>query len=398
MGCQSALLNIRAGQRIVSHWHMDITRYVVLLLTLLLTSQSRAAFDDLGSYVFVSSRISNVVSVIDTRRDKVVERISLPVAPDQILISEERRRLVASDLQGKRILVVDVDDMKPVTSIALEFPPEAVRIGADGRVLAAASSFNNALALIDLDDPSSMRLVDGIREPAYFTFDRPGRLLFVADSQGHEISVVDLKVARVSSRIDLDPPAHSGARTHSIAGFTRTPGGGFGFVMHGDSGIMSVVDLKEIKLLENVHLEGAAMRAYPTADSQYLLMVDDDRDWFSIISTWTLRETARLPAPKRVTAVATAFFDAYAFLISAKERRAVAIDLSRQRVFAELKLPGIPAGAVPSGDGLKLYVALQDVDQVAVVNVVTQKVEDLIDGVGVAPQQLSTVADRGYCH
>jgi len=358
-----------------------------------------SAFDDLTGLVFVSNYGSNVLPVIDTRLDEVVARIHMPDVPDQVLISDERGVLIATSVASNRIFIVDLDTRMLTADIVLDFAPVAVRLGADGDVLAVASSQDDALAFIDVENPSSVRRVDDVYRPEYFTFDRDGDTLFAASSDAREVAVVDVAAASVVDRIALNPPPGAVPSSASrLAGFTRTPGGKLGFVLHRDDALMSVLNLRDALKIKDAPLVTPRMQVHPTANSQYLIAVDDSGGRVSLVSTWTLEESARLPGPKGVIAVTTAYFDERAFIISRKERRAVVIDLQDQVLLGQVAFGGTPSAAVTSADGLKLYVALQNPDRVAVVNAVSLKVIDSIDDVGEAPVELSMVTDRSYCH
>jgi hypothetical protein len=53
---------------------------------------------------------------------------------------------------------------------------------------------------------------------------------------------------------------------------------------------------------------------------------------------------------------------------------------------------------VVTPDAERLYIALSDIDRVAVVDILQGRVESLIDGVGDAPWGATLVGARNYCH
>ena len=90
---------------------------------------------------------------------------------------------------------------------------------------------------------------------------------------------------------------------------------------------------------------------------------------FRSISTATLEVVATLPAAEDVTGVNTGWFETTAFALSRAERKAVVYDLEAMTRAGEIALPGTPETGVTTPDGAKLYVALSDTDQVAVIDI-----------------------------
>jgi YVTN family beta-propeller protein len=64
----------------------------------------------------------------------------------------------------------------------------------------------------------------------------------------------------------------------------------------------------------------------------------------------------------------------------------------------EIALPGTPETGVTTPDGAKLYVALSDTDQVAVIDVRRRELVGTIDGVGDEPWGTMMAGTLNYCH
>ena len=73
-------------------------------------------------------------------------------------------------------------------------------------------------------------------------------------------------------------------------------------------------------------------------------------------------------------------------------------DLERMTRAGEIALPGTPETGVTTPDGAKLYVALSDTDQVAVIDVRARKLIATIDGVGDEPWGATMIGALNYCH
>jgi YVTN family beta-propeller protein len=118
----------------------------------------------------------------------------------------------------------------------------------------------------------------------------------------------------------------------------------------------------------------------------------------SVISTESLEVVATLPGAEDMTGINSAWLDTTAFVVSRGENKALVIDLTTMQPAGEIALPGTPETAVTTPDGTKVYVALSESNQVAVIDAATRRVIKLIDGVGEEPWGVTMVGAINYCH
>lgn len=353
-----------------------------------------AALEILTHLIFVSSPDSPRVAVIDTDRDGVVAGFSLAAPVDELIISETTRMLVARGESARTVESVELDTFTPGARLSLApATPRHMRLGADGRVLAIADHARDELVLARLPGLEVIHRVPA-RQASYMTFGRDGEHLFVASLDGREVAVVDVGEGRVRETIVVGAHVPPGA----VTGFARTPGGELGFVLHGDRGLISVIDLDAAKWLRTISLDMHVTRAYPTMNSQYLMVPDRDSASLTVLSTWTFAASWRVETAPDVVDVDTAYFDTLAFAQSAAASKTVVLRLDDQRRMDDIALPAAPASAIASSNGLKLYVGLPALSRVAIIDTPSMKLVGGIDVGDVTPVVLSAVSDRSYCH
>jgi YVTN family beta-propeller protein len=117
-----------------------------------------------------------------------------------------------------------------------------------------------------------------------------------------------------------------------------------------------------------------------------------------VVSTSTLEEVARLPGAEDMTGVNTGWFETTAVVISRGEDKALVYDLEAMAKVGEIALPGTPETGVTTPDGTRLYVALSESDQVAVIDMRTRKLVKMIDDVGDEPWGATMLGALNYCH
>lgn len=371
---------------------------IAYLLAMACFSETARALDDLLQYVFVVNQGSSEVVVVDTDSDSVVERIRLPSAPDEIILSEKSRKLLSSNLAGKSVTITSLDSLRQDAVITLDFPPSRMRLGSAGRLLVVGNRDVGAISIIDLETGQETHYIDGLEKPDYFIFGRDERFLYVASEDATRLQVVDVGSGEIQEDIPLVQTDTGKEGVALVSALARTPGGQLGMVLRKDEAVMDVVDLRDNSRIKSVALSGSVDRIYPSANNQYLIIPDNDSGDVSVFSTWSLRELGVVPGAPDAAAVSIALFDSIAFVVSRERSSVLVFSIDDRRKLADIPMPAVPADSVVSVDGLKIYVALPGSGQLAVIDAIKLEVIAMIDDVGERPIDVITVRDLSYCH
>lgn len=364
---------------------------ILLLISAPVSAIAREAMDN---FIFVANRTSEEIAVIDIRKDEVVSRIATEDIPLHLLASKARRQLITTSKAGQSLSLIDFDSRETVFRLQLGFEPTFVELGPDDHLLAIGDD-QGTLAIISLDELRELHRIEGLPEPGYSMFGAKGKRLFLSHRTTGEVSVIDLVQGRVSGKISLEERSPD---TGGIAHITRTPGGRYGFALHREGGGLSVLDLEKEIAIDAVALPGEHWRGFPTVDSQYVMVPNRSDDSLSVISARTRRESARFEGIRDMSGVNTALFGSVAFAFSRADKGVTMIDLLEQRIISRFALPSMPETAATTTDGLKIYVALVESDQVAVIDVIRGKVVKTIDDVGDQPWAVLAAGALNYCH
>jgi YVTN family beta-propeller protein len=377
--------------------------FIVAALATTLAGRPGLALDAVDGYVFVPNRGSADVAVIDSRTDRLVARLPVGRVPHQVVVSDVAGKLVASNTADDTISIVELSSLETRT-LELDHEPEHMELAPDGRLLAIGNIAAGTVSLVSLDDEAERARVTGLFEPHNLTFSPDGSLLYVANLGANHVSVVDVASGAIISEIKVAEPAAlagtegPGAEFQGIIDVTRTPDGRLGFAAHGDGNRLAVIDLRTGQLRKNLQLGELPWRAYGTADGRYMLVPNNGDRTLSVISTATLEVAATLPSAADVTGVNTGWFETTAFALSRAENKAVVYDLQAMARVGEIAFPGTPETGVTTPDGTRLYVALSDTDQVAVIDVRERRLIATIDDVGDEPWGATMVGALNYCH
>jgi len=363
-----------------------------------------AALDAPERYVFVPNRNSANIAVIDTATDTVLTRLAVGNVPHQVAVSDVTGKLIASNTADDTISVIDLATLETST-LRLDHEPEHMELDPSGRLLAVGNIGAGTVSLVALDPPREVARIDGLFSPHNLTFSPDGSRLYVANLGADHVSVIDVAQAQVIDEIRVAEPAaiasgdpQADAEFQGIINVTRTPDGRLGFAAHGEGGRLAVLDLRTGALEANIELGSLPWRAYSTADGRYMLVPNNGERTLSVVSTSTLEEVARLPGAEDMTGVNTGWFETTAVVISRGEDKALVYDLEAMAKVGEIALPGTPETGVTTPDGTRLYVALSESDQVAVIDLRSRALVKTIDDVGDEPWGTMMLGTLNYCH
>jgi YVTN family beta-propeller protein len=361
------------------------------------------ALDAAGPYVYVPNRASADVAVIDSRTDRLVARLPVGNVPHQVSVSDVVDKLVASNTADDTISIVDLRTLR-TNILRLDHEPEHMELSPDGVLLAVGNIGAGTVSLVSLLEEREVARVDGLFEPHNLTFSPDGSLLYIANLGASHVSVIDVAKGAIIDEIKIaEPPPLAGkddpgAEFQGIINVTATPDGRLGFAAHGEANELAVIDLRTRALKKRLALGELPWRAYSTADGRFMLVPNNGDRTLSVISTAALEVVATLPAAEDVTGVNTGWFETTALALSRAEKKAVVYDLQAMTRVGEIALPGTPETGVTTPDGTKLYVALSNTDQVAVIDVRKRELSKTIDGVGDEPWGAMMMGTLNYCH
>lgn len=365
------------------------------------------ALDNFERYVFVPSRAAPEVTVIDSRADRVVATLELAAAPGQIVVSKAVGALVASDPRSRTLALVDLATRQIDTVIRLDIRPDYLQLSPDGYLIAIGDSAGGAVSVVSLHKRRGLFRIDGFSRPAHLTFNIDGSMIYVAELGADRVSVIDVSLQKVIERIATANFAPDGeislfdvqpTNTRGVTNVTRAPNGRFGFATLTDGDQLAVLDLDDSKPVKTLPLGKQPWRAFATADGRFMMVPNNGDKTVTVIDTASLDVAATLPGAADVAAIDTGWFESVAYVISRSENKAVVLDLMELRKAGEIPLPSSPGPGVVIPDGTKLYVALGDSNQVAVIDTRRGRLIKTIDHVGARPWGATMGHSNNYCH
>ena len=354
-------------------------------------AQVKSDFGAVARYVFIPSRNAPIVTVVDRDIDGVVGTLDVGLVPEQVVVSEATRKLVAVDGIARAVSVVELANGRRV-AIDLDFTPQWLIASPDGYVVAAADLSAGSVAFVELMRNQVVSRITGLSPIHDLMFGPDGAFLYVAVERSDGVGVVDVARGKLIEEI-----AVSGLRSAQAAGLTRSPSGRMGYVKAQGSRTISLVDLNNFRPVREIDVGRDALKAFPTGFGGYLVIPDNSERTVTIVANASLTVAAMLKGGAGMTTVHSGWFDALALVPSATERKLLVYDLDRLSQAPDIPLPGSPGRGAVTQDGAKLYIALEDASKVAVIDLQRRR---LLHTIAVASNPVAAIMAKSFdvCH
>lgn len=384
-----------ASRQLMSLGTLVVAVGVIAIATTLIGATSAAAaaqnFGAVQRYVFVPSRNTPAVAVIERDSDRVVGTIDAGLVPTQIFVSEAVGKLAAGAAADRRLSVVDLKSGER-RSIELDFVPQRLLGSADGNLAVAADLSAGTISFIELVRVREVSRITGLPPIRDLLLGADGAFLYVAADGLQGVGVIDIARGKLIAEI----PTFA-AVPGDVSGLTRSPSGRMGYAKARDGRSVSLLDLSNFRPLSQLDVGRAATKAYPTGFGGYLVVPDNANRTVTVVATSSLTVAAMLKGLAGMTTVYSGWFDTLALVPSITDRKLLIYDLDQLAAAGEIALPGPPAPGAVTSEGTRLYLAVEGTKQVAVVDLQTKR---LMKPINLEFEPLAAIMARSFdiCH
>ena len=300
-----------------------VSRTATWMALQFVVSTNPAFADNTANYLFVASQTRPEIAIIDSAADAMVGRIALPGIPGDITALERGRLLAIADRNASQVRLVDVLDRRVARVMDVPLVPDVLRSNRSGSTLAALDLHAGKVS-VSSTESGVFQMMSGISGATYIVFDAKGRLL-VAHQGG--VTIVDATGPAVQLVVEF--------ANGPVTDVAVDPGGEYAFVEQPLRGILSIFDAQKAMRVALLHLPAPLGRIIPSQDSQFVIVPAGEKS-ISVVSTWTLSETARANLNTEPDSVGLAFFQSVATIISQSARKVILYDLWTKHLIGEI--------------------------------------------------------------
>jgi YVTN family beta-propeller protein len=340
----------------------------------------------------------------------MIERIMRWLLPGLLLaaavVAEEREVLLVVHSGDGSVVFVDPVSGEPQATVRVGIGPHEIAVSADGKRAVVANyghrQGGSTLSVVDIERQRLQRTITlsmdeiqggqrvkrDFRRPHGVCFTKDPNLVLVTCESEKVLLIVDLEEGRVVDAID------TGQELSHMVLLSRD--GRRAFVSNKLSGTISVVDLSRRRTVQVIATGGGAqgMALHPLKDELWVANVETNS--ISVIDTQALEEVAEFPCgsyPVRLaftpdgSQVVCVNYQAGSLSIFDSDKRRLVSEVRLERVSEQLALERpmpahrqgfgrtpLPVGLLISPDGARAWVTCTRSDQVAELDLATQKI------------------------
>lgn len=384
-----------------SQWHWMLRVLAGAIALLAATGAGKPAADQLSppDLVFLASRDSSDLRIIDTRTDTVIKAVRTGRMPHMMIVGKSALTYTTGT-GSNDLTILDASTLEVVGRIPLPGKgPEHGTISPDGRWLFVANVTGGSVAVVDLETRQPAKLLKGLARPHNIAFSADGAKAFIAQAASAELVVVDVARLAVAKRIRL-------ARLPGRA-LDEGQGVNNAVPLHGTpllaatvtaANALVLLDTARDAVVATIRVGQEPWEPYDTPDGRYVLTPNNGDKTISIVDVAKRALVASLPGGADMTGIVFSADSRKAYVVSRGDGTILVLDLDRLAVARVLPVGSTPEVATRTADGKKVYVASSGNGEVAVIDTQRDEVVATVKNVGKFPWALSTIGGYNYCH
>jgi YVTN family beta-propeller protein len=314
-------------------------------------SASPAAPDQ--GFVYTADEHGNSLSMIDLS-SSLVTSVELPIAPHNLQISADQRRLLATGPVAKagdghghgdepgRLLVFDAHDLPagPRADIEVGSHPAHVVIDQAGELAFVTNAEDATVSVVDLAGGAVIKTIATGAYPHGLRLSPDGGELYVANVMDGSISVIDVEALAEVARIPV-------GQAPVQVGFV--PDGSRVYVSLRDENAVAVIDTAAREAIDKIAVGRGPIQVYATPDGREVYVANEGtRDnpdvTVSVIDVASSRVVATITTDAGAHGVVASSDGRYVFVSNIHANSVSAIDTESREVVA-----GFAVGKGPNG-------------------------------------------------
>jgi len=354
---------------------LRIISKALLPLLLIVCAFASSAF---ATNLFVVTRLSDAVAVIDDSTDQIITTIPVGDGPVRITMSPDRLKAYVSNGVAGTVSVLDTVGLTTTATIrvASNSRPQESAVTPDGGRLFLIHQKSPTVTVIDT--ATNQVITDvfiGGHQAKDILFTLDGRSAYVANYSQGVVNVIDAATYQVRTI-----PTGAGPRRFAIS-----PSGNRVFVTNNNGASVSVIDTGNQQVIATipVGVKPRGIAITPSGDAIYVGNVQDAT--VSVIDARTLTVIKTIPVGTKPWNVIFTNDGTLAFVSSSVSGTVSVIDTATQEVIKTLETGDGSFFSAINPDGTKFYVSNSNDTTVSVVDIASLTVLDVIPDVGSYP-------------
>ncbi len=151
--------------------------------------------------LFAPDQDAGIVAVVDSRTDRVIERVAVGREPWEPYLTPDGHRLLVPNLADETVSVIDTDSRRVVATLPGGRDMTGVVVSADSRKAYVIRRGDNLVSVVDLARLALAREIPVGKAPEVAARLAGGSKVYVANSGSNDVSVIDTATDRVVATV-----------------------------------------------------------------------------------------------------------------------------------------------------------------------------------------------------
>jgi YVTN family beta-propeller protein len=352
-----------------------------------------------GSQLYVVAQDANELMVVDTHKNKVVNKIKVGVHPHSVILDEAANLAYVSNQWSDNISVIDLIHSRVVDTLKTGNGPSGLSFSANGKFLYVVNTFGSDLSIINLTTKEERKRLTTGKDPTGTALSPNGKVLYVTSRRANivpygeplvsELTLVNDNTQKVIEHTNIES-------AHIMENIAFTPSG--------DLAMMTLIRPKN--LIPSLQVERGWMMNHGVGIIEQneegrivQLLLDEPNSYYAdpfdiVITPDGKKAFVSSSGVDRISVIA---IDSIRAILSDSspemlKRFSNNLGISSRFVTKRIATGANPKGLALSPDGKRLYVAEQLEDRVAIIDTES---EDIIDSIDLGGPKRITVARQG---
>ena len=171
-------------------------------------SPAHIDFSHDGSLAYVSNILSNDVSLINTKTNKIIATIPVGTVPNEVEPSKDDKYLFVANVADGTVSFVDILKKKTIKTIKVGEGTHGLALSPDGKYLYAANRSSNDLIKLNIDKAKIVAKVVTGKTANHVSFVPNSDKLYVTNKDSNDLTVIDAKSVKIIKKISLGKTPH----------------------------------------------------------------------------------------------------------------------------------------------------------------------------------------------
>ncbi len=363
--------------------------FFILIFSVLPCQQVSALYADGTRYAFAASPSEQSIAVIDLQNHTLAGSISLDKPFGSITASDKLKAVIIASPAVNSLTLIDL--LSPGLDryeYPLSLSPDYIRLSPLGDTLAVYDRTNKSLEIHAVRRRENLVRIEDVNADTEMTFKSDGSAIYWVDRSTGTLHMADLWSNTATLKL--------AENNHRLSALSRSIDGRFGFISNADAAMVYVVDLNNMKLVDNIETGKNPGRPWGTMDGTGMLIPNSGDNSITVLSAFMLEKVQTLDVISRPATVTTGWLDSTAAVISDSGDIGL-LDLDSGELVTHFHFTGSPGETVITSDSRVLAVAFKNPGRIVIFDMQTRSllttISDLPDISGI-----SLAISGNLCH